>query len=124
MELKTGRPGALADLASVNTAAIRMPFRAAWRLSSLTCESIERICLSSASLDLRQYAKYELMLFDLSTNGFTLPPLKNAANLGTLTAPTIQGALIAALRGELWSPKNIRKPFTSGCPHQVTMESL
>jgi hypothetical protein len=58
MELKTGRRGALADFASVKISKILKLFRAAWRFSSLTCESIERICRSSASLDLRQYAKY------------------------------------------------------------------
>jgi hypothetical protein len=66
MELKTGRPGALADLASVRMAAILRPFRAEWRLSSLIWESMERICRSSASDDLRQYTKYVGMVFHIN----------------------------------------------------------
>jgi hypothetical protein len=48
MELNIGHPGALADLASVNTAVILMPFLTACCLNSLIWESIDKVWRSSA----------------------------------------------------------------------------
>ncbi|OGF63111.1 hypothetical protein A2662_02385 [Candidatus Giovannonibacteria bacterium RIFCSPHIGHO2_01_FULL_45_33] len=49
-----GRPGDLADILSLYVLKIVMRSFSAKRKSSFSCESIDKICLSSASLDFLQ----------------------------------------------------------------------